>query len=284
MIDSVVQAVLISAIPLILASLGGLISERAGILNISLEGLMLSSAFFAIYGAKLTSSLFCGFIFALVISMILSGVFIFFTLYLHGDRFIAGLGINLLSYPLVATFSRLLFETEGTVRPGNIPSLSSPGLLVAGLVIYIFVYLLLEKSSWGLMIDLAGGAERRLIEKGQSPRRVQSLALLLTGALAGMAGAALSLNLGVYVPSMSAGKGWIALVAVYLGGRKTDGLIPAVLVFALFDYLAVSMQSFDGIPANLMLSLPYFMTLIILFLHNYLKKNHPWNRKKKVKE
>lgn len=249
--------------PLLLVSLGGLISERVGILNISLEGLMLSSAFFALYTAQLTSSTFLGLLGGIVASLILTLLFILGAIVLKGDPFVTGLGINLLSFPLISWFSQVLFKTEGTVRPEQMGHGVGFFPLLTVVLILLTLYLL-ELSPQGLVIKLCGQQPDRLKQKGINPEKIRVKALLLCAVLTGAGGAILSLDLGVYVPGMSAGKGWIALVAVYLGGRRWGGVLLAVLVFTLFDYMSISFQGFDSLPADLMLGVPYFLTLLVL--------------------
>ncbi len=260
------------SLPLLLAALGGLYSEKTGILNISLEGLMLVSSFFSLWIASETSSVALGIAAGIAISLFLTGLFILSTLYMKSDPFVSGLGINLLAYPLVSTFSRIIYGTEGTVRPER-EILPSDWLfpLIAAAVL-LFTMLFFSRSNPGRLIRLCGVCPDRLEEKGRSVRPTQSLSLMLGGAFAGISGAALSLPLGVFVPGMSAGKGWIALVAVYLGGGKAAGILPAVFLFSLFDLWAVNLQHSDFIPSDLVLSFPYFLTLLLALIYYFGKK------------
>ena len=267
-----VESFLSLAVPLLLAALGGLYSEKSGILNISLEGLMLVSAFFSLWMASVTSSVMLGILAGMVASLFLTGLFILSALYLKSDPFVAGLGINLFAYPLVSTFSRIIYDTEGTVRPGTeiLPPLWLFPLMAA--LVFAFTLTFFKRTNPGRLIVMCGGCPERLKEKGRKPRSVQSLALLLGGAFAGISGAALSLPLGVFVPGMSAGKGWIALVAVYLGGGEAKGILPAVFLFTLFDIWAVNLQHSDRIPSDLVLSFPYFLTLVLALIYHFTKK------------
>lgn len=259
--------------PLLLAALGGLYSEKAGILNISLEGLMMSSAFFSLTAVSLTGSITVGLLAGTAVSLLLTLLFIFSALVLKSDPFVSGLGINILAYPLVLTFSRLIFGTEGTVRPESIP-LPQEGLFpLVSLVLFLCTVLFFSRTNPGRMIRMGGESPERLRQKGHSPTKVQALSLMLGACFAGLSGAALSLPLGVFVPGMSAGKGWIALVAVYLGEGSPWGILPAVAVFSLFDLWAINLQHFDRIPGDLLLSLPYILTLIVTVILKIVKKS-----------
>ncbi len=266
-----IESLLTLTAPLLLAALGGLYSERAGILNISLEGLMLFSAYAALHVASLTGSLAAGLLGALGASLALTLLFGLSSLVLKNDPFVSGLGINLLAYPMVKTLSKISYGTEGTLRPENLPSCGSLFFPVLALLLTGITYLFLEKTHPGRLIRLCGGSERRLREKGHSPEKVKWLALVMGSLLAGLSGASLSLPLGAFVPGISAGKGWIALVAVYLGGRKPFGILPAMLFFSLFDLWAMNLQHYGRIPTDIVLGLPYFLTLVLTILIHIVK-------------
>jgi ABC-type uncharacterized transport system permease subunit len=259
------EATLIAVLPLLFASLGGLITERAGTLNIALEGIILSSAFFTLYGADNFNSIVIGIILGIGISTFMALLFMGGTFLLKGDPFIIGLGINLSSYPLVSVASRYLYNTEGTVRPESIPSLPFLLFPIMGFFLFLLILYLIDISPWGLILKLCGSNEDRLREKGFSPIQIKSVSILTGSILAGLAGSFLSLNLAVFVPNMSAGKGWIALVAVYAGGKKVWGILPVILIFSFFDMAAVSLQRLDWLPSELVLSMPYFFSLVVLF-------------------
>jgi len=110
------------------------------------------------------------------------------------------------------------------------------------------------------------------VSRGISPVRIQTGAVLLSGAFAGLAGAALSHRLGVFVPGMSAGKGWIALVAIYLGYKRIPGIGAACLFFTVAEALANRAQGILQIPPTLILSFPYFFTLLGLTAFAILKR------------
>ncbi|MDC7221409.1 MAG: ABC transporter permease [Spirochaetales bacterium] len=261
-------------IPLLLATLGGLYSEKAGILNISLEGLLITSAFYSLAVLSFSGSLFLGILAGVMASLLLTLLFILSTLVLKSDPFVSGLGINILAYPLVLSSSRLLFGTEGTVRPENIPVPGTALFFVLALLLLLFTLIFFGRTNPGRLIAYCGGSEERICQKGHSPQRIKFFALLLGSCFVGVAGASLSLPLGVFVPGMSAGKGWLALVAVYLAGGRGKGVFPAVALFAFFELMAVNLQQFNSLPHDLVLSIPYFLTLLVTTLLKMFKKKH----------
>jgi simple sugar transport system permease protein len=282
--------------PILLAGLGGLLSERAGVLNIGLEGLILWSAFFAYAVAASVAVLGAP---ALGIALavpagalagaLLAALFAYVVLKLEANVFVAGLAINLLASGLVPFFSIAFYGGKGVVREeliGEVPRLFDlPGLPFFGELLFghsVFVYLSwvaaaavlvgLYRSYVGLHLRTAGSRPELLKLRGRSPSRYQALALVLSGAFAGLAGANLSLRLGAYVPGISGGRGWIALVTVYLGYRNPIGLAIAAFVFGLSESLAVAAQGTLNIPNTLLLGLPYAITVLALLSYAALRK------------
>jgi len=277
-------------IPLMLAALGGLYSEKAGILNISLEGLILSSAFAAFATAELTGSLLVALLAALITALLLSHLFVLGTLILKGNIYVIGLAVNLAAYPLTSSLSRLFFHQGGALRAENFRPPRRWGYLLqqehplSGILLghnwffliailsILFTLLWFRNSKWGLETELCGTSPVRLSQKGISPLKVQYRAIMMSGIFCGFAGAALSLPLGSYVPSMSAGKGWIALVIIYLGNSRVYSMVLAALLFSLLESLSIQAQGLWDISASIILSLPYFLTLLLLAVANGLKK------------
>lgn len=267
--------ILASATPLILAALGGLLTERAGVLNIALEGMILGSAFSAILIAGLSGSIFMGVLGALLSGILIAILFNLGTFTLKGNPFITGLGINVLVPALTTSISLRIYGNQGIIRPENIspvPQIAGidiftiSALTAAGVMLVVFY-----RTRRGLIIRSCGEQEDLLISRGINPVKIKKQMVLLSGAFSGLAGAALSLNLGVYVPGMSAGKGWIALVAIYLGYRRVPGVVLACILFSLAEWGANRAQGFLGIPPTLILSFPYFLTLATLWLFSIRK-------------
>lgn len=281
--------------PFLLAALGGLFTEIAGTLNIALEGLMLSGAFAAIIVLFYTGSLLAGIVAAVASAVFLSYVLSLVSLKLKANVFIAGLAINLLAVGITIVISTWLFDTKGVIAltsfsglkqlhiPGvkNIPVLSQilsghTGVTYASWFFLGFGYFILRKTQYGLTLRATGLDPQIVTIRGKNPDTYRITAFIISGALCGIAGASLSLDLAAYVPNITAGRGWIALVAVFLGFRKPFGVAAACLLFAGAEYLTIAAQGSFNVPRTITLAFPYLITLISLVVVSIvrLKKRH----------
>jgi len=268
--------------PLLLAATGGLFTELAGKLNIALEGLLLTGAFFAIVAVHYTGSLAAGLVAAVLASLALSALLAFASLKLRSNVFIAGLAANLLAGGLTVVLSQHFFNTRGVVvlrdfRPlpvVNIPILENvpvAGELLSGHSVYVYAAWLLLFLAWvaifrtpfGYRLRACGRHSQALVSLGLKPDTYRWAAFLVSGVFCGIGGSLLSLHLGVFVPGMTAGRGWIALVVIFLGVRRPMGLLVAAFVFGLAEALSNYAQGFD-VPADLVLALPYLLTLLAM--------------------
>lgn len=262
------------AVPLILAGLGGLLTERAGVLNIGLEGMILVGAFGGIVGANATGSLLVGFVLGAACGLAIAWVFTFASIELKSNIFIAGLASNLLAAGLIPFASEFLYGTKGVVQL----AVEHRVARVFGVEFTLLVALALAGCAWaalyrtrfGLRLRASGDGPSALIARGVSPVRYQRISMLISGVLAGAAGAQIAIRLGVYLPNISAGRGWIALVAVFLGYRRPVGVVVAAVVFAFFEVLAGSAQGFLDIPGTVLIGLPYLFTVIAMVVHSAL--------------
>lgn len=259
--------------PVLIAALGGLLTERAGILNIALEGLLLTGAFTAVVVAGATGSAAAGIAAALAAAGLFALLFAYTGIRLGANIFIAGLAVNLLSSGIITFISGRLFSTRGVIRFENLPRLERiplPGgeTITIGvplaLVLVPLTWYLLYVTPFGLRLRAAGYNQHVLRGRGVSPERIRVLAITLSGIACGLAGALLSLRLGAFVPGISAGRGWIALVAIFLGRKHPGGIFLAAFFFALADSLAGNAQGLSWLPPTLMLAFPYLVTFIAL--------------------
>ncbi len=261
-------------VPILLAALGGLLTERAGVLNIGLEGLILTGAFAGIAGASAFDSQLAGLLIGAAAGGLLAAVYSVACLELRANIFVAGLATNLLAAGAMPYVSALVYDTKGVVRLAGEPgfaSLFDVSIMVPiALVLAGIVAIVLFETPFGIRLRAVGGTPAALAARALDPKRYQRAAMLLSGVFAGVAGAEMSLRLGVYVPNISAGRGWIALVAIFLGARHPVGVVGAAAVFALFESFAGAAQGFTNIPGTLLLGLPYLITLVAMVLYSAL--------------
>ena len=261
-------------VPILFAALGGLLTERAGVLNIGLEGLILTGAFAGIAGANLTGSLAAGLATGAVAGVLLAGVYSVACIELRSNIFVAGLATNLLAAGVVPYLSALLYDTKGVVRlqidPG-FPSVAGVSMMVVlSVFVAAVITVLLFRTPFGMRLRATGGNPDALPARALDPNHYRRIAMLASGLFAGFAGAEVSLRLGVYLPNISAGRGWIALVAIFLGARHPLGAVGAALIFAFFESFAGAAQGFTTIPGTLLLGLPYLITLLAMVLYSAL--------------
>jgi simple sugar transport system permease protein len=297
-LGSVLAAALAAAAPLVYAALGGLLTELTGMLNIALEGLISVGAFAAVTGAAalagvsgasasasvLVAGAGCG----VAASMAVAALYGIITIKGKANEFVTGLGANLLASGLIVVVSAQVYRSKGVLSFALpvLPSLSSggagplavlAGIPVIGKAIFgqnalvygswlaaLVIWAIVAKAPFGLRLRAAGSNPKALRAVGLSPERSRFAAVLVSGAACGLSGACLSLGLAAYVPNISAGRGWIALVAIYLGGRKPWGVFAACLAFAAADSFANYAQGSLKLPAEFIMALPYAVTLLAL--------------------
>lgn len=268
--------------PLVLAALGELISETAGVINIELEGMMLCGAFAGVLGAQRSGSVVVGFGAAAVGGLFVAAIHGITSLFFRANQVVSGVVLNIFALGLT-TF--LLATVLGpNVRPvASLEKLEIPGLsgipvvgraffdqnavVYAAYLAVPAVWWMLNRTTVGLALKAAG--ERPLAAESLGVRvlRVRWLALLTCGVFAGVGGGLLPLaGIGFFTQNMTAGRGFIALAAVIFGRWRPFGAAAAVLLFALADAFQIRVQALDivDIPFQFLVMLPYVVTLIAL--------------------
>jgi simple sugar transport system permease protein len=271
-------AALSSAAPLGLAAVGGFATESAGSLSIALEGCMLAGAFSAAAVGRATGDAALGMAAGAMAGLLLSSLVGALALGLGADVFVVGLAVNILAPGAVSMVSQAAYGTKGVLsaealRAGELRILA---LLAAAALLLAFF---LSRSVFGLRLRVAGAGDEVAKAAGIASGPYRYAAHLIAGASSGLAGAALAAGIGAYVPGMSTGRGWIALVAVFLGGRRPGGALLASLLFGLLFALANLAQGI-GFPgaasgAELLQAVPYAATAIALVA---------WRRAKRGRE
>jgi simple sugar transport system permease protein len=268
--------------PFLLAAVGGLFTELAGMLNIALEGLMLFGAFFAIVFAGYTGSLLIGVLLGVLFALVAAALFGVISLYLKANIFIAGLATNLLASGLTIVLAFQLFGNKGVIRfdVAMLPVLSIPALnripvlgdLLLGHSLFVYVSwaivalaaLVIYRTPFGLRVRGTGLSAATIASLGLKPRVYQLAAILISGFTCGLAGAMLTLNLGAFIPNVTSGRGWIALVAIYLGNKTPWGIVIAAFVFGFAESLSNFAQGATNVPADFILAFPYLITVLAM--------------------
>jgi ABC-type uncharacterized transport system permease subunit len=252
------------SLPLLLAGLGELISERAGVINIGLEGMMLFGAYAGFMTTYTTGSVSLGLVAGISVGLVAGAIMAFISVNLRGDQIVVGVAINLLAAGLTLFLYRLQFQgsqpTTVRMEPFAIPVLSSiPGigpalfnqlpLVYLGYVLGPVVAYVLYRTRHGLMLRAAGERPVVLHSAGVDVLRVQWSGVLTAGALAGLGGAFLSVGqVGLFAENMTAGRGFLALAAVVFGQWRPYGVVAACCVFGFTDALQLRLQSMESVP------------------------------------
>jgi ABC-type uncharacterized transport system permease subunit len=285
-------AVLRVATPYVLAALGGLVAERVGVSNIALEGSMLVAACAGALVSGYTDSVWLGAAAGVAASSLLALLLAALVLELGADAIIAGIGLNLLASGATAFAVFVLLDDKGgtsELTSGTLPTLHLPlveDIPVAGEVLSgqnIATYLavlaapcvawLLFRSRFGFHLRAVGEVPDAARSVGIRMRRVRYLTLTLSGALAGLAGVFLSMGyVSFFVRDMTAGRGYIALAAVFLGGLRPWGVFFAALGFGAAEALAVQLGSRD-IPPQLVSAIPYALTVVALAAYAWRRRS-----------
>ena len=284
-----VKAALIAAAPLLLAALGGLISELSGVLNMALESMMLIGAFVAYTASQRGGSPWYGLIAAAFAGLLIGLVHAFFTISLRANQIVSAVALNLFALAVTALGFRLLYTNQAFViapgfNPVNIPILSKlPYLGIAlfqhNIIIYFslllvpVLWVILYKTSWGLTLRSVGEHPLAASTVGINVNRVRYLAVLLSGAVAGMSGSALvsASNINAFQENMSAGRGFIAFAAIIFGRWNPIGAFLGTILFGLGDAFQIRLQAYGvQVPYQLLMMLPYLITLLalVLFMRN----------------
>lgn len=270
------------SVPLAFAALGGLWSERSGVLNIGLEGMILTGAFISATGVFWSDNVWVGIIATLIAGGLVGLLHAYLCVSLRVDQLVSGLAINLAAAGLTAFGARVVFATGNTQQlPGfetigipvlkNIPVLG-PLLFNQDPLVYFLFFLvplstyLLFRSSLGLSLRAVGEYPRAADTSGVSVVLFRYTSVILSGCLAGLGGAYLTLvHIKFFSEGMSAGKGFIALAALIFGKWHPVWTVFACLLFGATEALQLRIQAFSfNIPYQLLTMLPYLVALFAL--------------------
>ena len=281
-VESFLEAAVRSATPLALAALGETVTERAGVINIGLEGAVIAGAFGALVGAG-TAGLGGGWVLAAAAGASAAGLFALFAVVLRADQIITGTAVTLFCLGLTGALYRTLYGVEGaaltipTSGATAVPGLAAIPVIGAAFfaqpaityVVYALVPLLalfLYRTGAGLSLRAVGERPAAAIAAGVHPLRHRLGAVLFGGVLGGLAGGTLVLaQVGTFAEGMSAGRGFIAIAIVALGRWHPAGVAVAALLFGAANALQFLFQAMGwALPYQIFLALPYVVTLFAL--------------------
>ena len=277
-------AMLRYATPLVCASLGGLFSERSGVVNIGLEGMMLMGAFFSVWGTDVTGTWTLGLAIGIASGALMGLLHAFFSVTLRADQIVGGTAINFLALGLTSYLFVKLYGTQGTPRDlSNVPEVELRFLgripLVGGFAEDVFghlnlmiwmvialvfvVWIVVFKTAVGLRLRSVGEHPRAADTVGINVFAIRYVAVTISGMLAALGGAFISLAfVNSFTPNMIAGRGFIALAALIFGNWRPFGAAIACLLFGFSSALSVSLQEYSTSVSTLFTALPYVLTLV----------------------
>ena len=277
-------AMLRYATPLVYASLGGLFSERSGVVNIGLEGMMLTGAFFSVWGTDVTGTWSLGLAIGIAAGGLMGLLHAVFSITLRADQIVGGTAVNFLALGLTSYLFVKLYGAQGTPRDlSNVPDVRLGFLghipLVGGFVDDVFghlnlmiwmvialvvvVWLVVFKTTIGLRLRSVGEHPRAADTVGINVFAIRYVAVTISGVLAAAGGAFIALAfVNSFTPNMVAGRGFIALAALIFGNWRPFGAAAACLLFGFSSALSVSLQEYSTSVSTLFTALPYVLTLV----------------------
>jgi len=280
--SALIAGMLRFATPLIFGAMGGILSERSGVINIGLEGMMLMGAFFGIFGADLLDSWFLGIMVGVASGALLGLVHAFVSIHLRADQVVSGTAINILALGITGYVFIYHYGDQGTPTDiPRVPNVTLPGvediafvgeaigrmnlLTWAALLLVPVLTVFLFRTRGGLRLRSVGEKPRAADSLGLPVLRTRYLAVTASGALAAAGGVYLSIALlGSFNENMTAGRGFIALAAVIFGGWRPWGALAGALLFGFSTALAQRLPAFSESTAVLFQALPYVLTLVVV--------------------
>lgn len=274
-----------TAAPILIAALGIVFSERAGIVNIGTEGLMLIGSLVCVAGSYFTGSVFFGTIIGMIITMLFALVFGYFTITIKADQTVVGTAINIFAGGFTIALNRVLFGLNTSIPKidvfdeikipilGDIPVIGE-ALFNHSMPVYLaflavpVAWFVLQKTNIGLKIRAVGENPKACDTVGINVYKTRYMTVLYSGLMAGLAGAFVSMGqLSFFSEGMVAGRGFMALAAVVFGNYTPVGVMIASLVFGAGEALQYRLQALStGIPYQFLVMLPYVITVVAICL------------------
>jgi general nucleoside transport system permease protein len=278
---SLIASMFVFSTPLVFGAIGGMFSERSGVVNIGLEGMMLMGAFWGVYGADKAGSWVVGLLVAMLAGGLLALVHAFFAIHLRADQIVGGTAVNFLALGITGYFFFQLYHGQDVpAGVSTIPNLKLPGIdhvhylgaaignlnlmVWLSFALVIVSYIVLFRTPVGLRIRACGEHPRAADTVGINVYAIRYASVTVSGILASLGGAYLSIGFGggAFTDNMTAGRGFIALAAMIFGNWRPFGAFGAALLFGFSTALAYRLPAYSGSAATLFQALPYVLTLI----------------------
>ncbi len=299
LIIEIFKSALPASIPILLAALGGLFTWHANVFNISMEGMLLTSAFTSVVGSYLFESWEMGLLFGICGSLMVSLLFAFFVLKMKTGEFITGIAINSLALGGTTYFLRQIFKVKGTLMDPRIEALPKVnieiiekipviGQIINGhafplyltfFIIVPLVYIVIYKTSFGLRLRACGYDSKVIDSVGIKADKLKFYSILICGTLCGIGGTFLSLGImRMFTENMSNGRGWISLAIIILSAGNPIKVFITFIIFGITEGLGLTLQQVN-IPNQFTDMLPYIAVLIALYINsrNTKKKSLQFN-------
>jgi len=274
-------ATLRMATPIAFAGLGGLMSERVGVMNIALEGMMMMGTLCSAYVSYVTGNPWIALIATALVGAILGGFHAVLCIRYRGSQIVSGFGINIFTFGFTPFVSSIVWGSRGTSeRVAGLPFLPTLGmretliideilgsqspLLILLVITVVLLHVVLYKTSLGLRIRGIGANPKAALSSGLNIKKYQYICIIISGIFASLGGAFLVLSVAYhYSTGMTAGRGFIGLVAMILGKWKPVNVLGASILLGFGDALQISLQGSE-IPVQLIQTIPYLLTIFVL--------------------
>ncbi len=276
--SGLISAILKISAPLLFAVTGALITEYSGALAVFMEGAIILSAFFCTLFTIISGSQILGFIFASVLTSLILFALALFTFKTKANPFLTGLSLNLFAAGFVPWASELFLSKRGVISfeeflsTHNFVPVNNFFPFFTALFFSVLLFLFLKFTSSGISLKYSGEAPEVLTARGENCEKYKVLSWTAAGFFSACAGAVLVFRLAAYTPNISAGRGWTALAAVFLGNKNPLFCAAAVLIFSSAEYAVNIMQGAFKIPSGILLSFPYVIALILFIISHAVKK------------
>lgn len=254
------------AMPYLLAAVGATYSERSGVINLALEGLMIFGAFGAVIGQYFTGSAWLGMMLATALGLFVAALHAYITVSLKANQIVSGVALNILAVGATKFFLRPIFGSASNSE--RIAGFDVPNVLLNPIFLFAFVlvplsHFIFYHTPFGLRLRAVGESAATADSLGINVSAMRYTGVLISGALAALAGAFLAFEQHSFTDGMTAGRGYIALAAMIIGRWTPIGAVVASLFFAFTEAAQLNLQS-AAIPTQLVQALPYVITLAVL--------------------